>query len=264
MGKIYCEAKFWRPTGLGNRLFSWARCEMFSRKTGASMLSPSWGHVRGASIIRGGIDYSNAWRKILLFDNFKDAPHYISGLAKYKIQKAATPITVNNLPESLSVYGRKDLPERVLISFAGDKDHVFNDLRSCHKDILEALRMITREKWLRPRNLPQPPFIGINVRMGKDFKTAVSERDFLENKKDFLRTPLHWYIESLRFIRNIAGMDIPAVILSDGSKTDLKELLKEPSVFYPDSRSAIGDLLTLSDAGILIGAGRSSFSAWAS
>jgi len=263
MGKLYCEAKFWRPTGLGNRLFSWARCEIFSGSTGAKMLDPRWAHLRGASIIRGGINYAHAYRKILLFDNFKPAPSYVGGLAKYLVRRNAHIVPVNNLTEAFSVYRDGNRQATTLYSFAGDKDHVFDDLRPYHAEIFSALRRITKEKWLKHSTFGRP-FIGINIRLGRDFGTAAGSNDFLTGPKRYLRTPLKWYIESLRLIRGYVGADMPAVVVSDGTRAELQELLKEPDVFYPESKSAVGDLLSLSNARFLIGSGRSSFSAWAS
>jgi hypothetical protein len=261
-GKTYCEASFWRPTGLGNRLFSWARCKLFSEETGSEMLSPSWAHLRGASITRGGINYRNAPRKILLFDNFKHISGEITGPRKYFLRASCRKIVVSSLPQALQIYNDYSGSENRLISFAGHLDHEFGDLWQHHDSIRTALAAMTKKKWLEDR-LPLP-YIGINVRMGKDFKEAGNAESFLNNRIDYLRTPLRWYIESLRFIRNAAGREIPAVVISDGTRADLKALLEEPSMVFPDSKSAIGDLSILSRASVLVAAGRSSFSAWAS
>jgi len=275
MSNLYCEAKFWRPTGLGNRLFSWARCKVFSRETGAVMLSPSWAHLRGASIIRGGINYSTAYRKILLFDNFKKGIGEVAAPGKYWLRKSCTIYPVSTLQEAMDTIVRRKptlaqsksalaqhTPEKVLMSFSGSLNHQFDDIRPYHEMINRSLKEITKKKWLQ--NIPSHPYIGINVRMGKDFKEAANMQEFLHNKRDYLRTPMRWYIESLRFIRRQAGYDIPALLISDGNKKDLGEILQEPAIEFAASSSAIGDLLILSGSSIFIGSGRSSFSAWAS
>jgi hypothetical protein len=264
MNNLFCEAEFWRPTGLGNRLFSWARAGVFSSETGAVMLSPRWAHLRGASILRGGIDYSNALRKILLFDNFKPAPGELTGWRRYRIKRALVKKTVMNLPQAMDALSNLPSTEKRLVSFAGHTEHIFDDLWEYQQEINTKLRLATRPKWFPKTSVHDHPFIGINIRMGKDFKTASNGTEFLHNKKDFLRTPLGWFVESLRFVRKEAGYDVPAVVVTDGSREDLAVLLEEPSVLLPVSKSAVGDLLVLSGSAILIGSGRSSFSAWAS
>jgi len=78
-----------------------------------------------------------------------------------------------------------------------------------------------------------------------------------------LRTPISWFIESLEYIRRIAGFPLKAYIVSNGKQEEFKELLSLKNVFFLNNRSAIVDLLILSKAKILIGSGGSSFSAWA-
>ncbi len=258
----YCEAKFWRPTGLGNRLFAWSRAKVFSQQTGCRMLSPEWAHIRGASIVRGGIKYRNALRKILLFDNFHPDENEISGVRKIILRKQCTITEVITLDESLHL-----LPgtgEKTLISFAGHTGHVFDELWLHREAILLSLKNITNKKWLSHEKIYDSPFIGINVRLGNDFKKPAGINDFLHNKVDYLQTPLAWYVATVRKIRELVGENYRAVVVSDGSENDLRLLLQESNVIYSKSKSAIGDLLLLANATILIGAGRSSFSAWAS
>lgn len=258
----YCNALFWRPTGMGNRLFCWARAKVFSNLTGYKILTTRWWHIRGGSIIRGGINYNNALRKILLFDNFKSLKNEIGGIRRLQVKKKYPSCKVKTIPEALSLITNG--PNRQLISFVGHTEHNFKDLLPFNDLIYEELKKIAKAKWVKKSEKFNAPFVGINVRMGKDFKSILSIDEFKTNKSEFLRTPIDWYIATLRKIRQIVGEELPAVIISDGTKVDLKKILEEPNVHLPDSRSAISDLLILSKAQILIGSGRSSFSAWAS
>lgn len=258
---IYCEPRFWRPTGLGNRLFSWARAKIFSEQTGCPMLSPQWAHLRGASILRGGIDYGNALRKILLFDNFHSAPEEITGFSRIILRRSCVFVPVLTLQEAFSIIPNH---KKQLVSFGGHTCHVFDDLWEHSNLILKSLGNITKEKWFPTSDLYRKPFIGINVRMGNDFKKTADIKEFLSNKADYLKTPLEWYIQSLRQIRSLVGREHTAIVISDGDEHDLRTLLKESNVIFSRSKSAISDLLILQRASILIGAGRSSFSAWAS
>ena len=226
------------------------------------MLSPEWAHVRAASILRGGIDYNNALRKILLVDNFKPAQQELLGLKKIILRKQCVIHCVATLEEAFRI--TEPGTGKHLISFQGHTAHEFHELWP-HKDlIIWSLKEITKEKWLRPAKLIKQPFIGINVRMGNDYKKAADMNDFLNNRSAHLQTPLNWYLQSLRKTREMLGSNLPAVVISDGKENDLKILLSEPNVTLGSSKSAIGDLMILTGASILLGAGRSSFSAWAS
>jgi hypothetical protein len=226
------------------------------------MFSPQWAHLRGASITRGGINYKNALRKILLFDNFNAAPDEVKGLKKIFLRKSCKILTVSTLDEAYNV--SRDCNKNLLISFAGHTAHTFDDLWIHRDAIYSSLKLITKKKWYSESHILSQPFIGINVRMGNDFKKASGMKDFLDNRIDYLRTPLDWYVKSLRKTREITGSDYTAIVISDGTEKDLQLLLNEPNVIFSKSESAIGDLLTLTNASVLIGAGRSSFSAWAS
>jgi hypothetical protein len=57
---------------------------------------------------------------------------------------------------------------------------------------------------------------------------------------------------------------MPAFVVSDGRDEELADLLGEPHVRRAGIGSAIGDILLLSRARVIIGSGGSSFSAWAS
>jgi hypothetical protein len=259
---MYVEARFFRPTGLGNRLFPWARAKVFSAETSCRMLAPRWGHLRAASITRGGINYGNALRKVLLFDNFAPLAGEVGGIESAIIRRMCKVFAVATLSEARGV---ADAPgERILVSFKGNEHHLFDDLWIHYDLIRDRLLKAAKPKWLSEIARYGAPFIGLNVRMGKDFKPAQSVADFASNSSDYLRTPLDWYVDALRLVRQVLGTDMPAVVVTDGTRFDLRQVLDEPSVIFCDSRSAIGDLLILSKATVLIGSGRSSFSAWAS
>jgi hypothetical protein len=74
---------------------------------------------------------------------------------------------------------------------------------------------------------------------------------------------MEWFVESLSGIRDICGFDVPAFVVSDASDRALADLLHMEAVTRVDTGSAIGDLLVLSKARLLIASGGSSFSAWA-
>jgi hypothetical protein len=75
---------------------------------------------------------------------------------------------------------------------------------------------------------------------------------------------LRWFAQSLERIRQAAGRPVKAVVVSDGTRSQLRELLDMADVVFVRPGCAISDLLTLAKARILLGSGSSSFCAWAS
>ena len=71
-------------------------------------------------------------------------------------------------------------------------------------------------------------------------------------------------MKALRHVRQAIGQEVKAFVASEGTERDLRPLLQEPDVELVKSASAISDLLILAKSRVLIGAGGSSFSAWAS
>lgn len=236
----YCGVKFKRGTGLGNRLFPWARCIIFSNEESKPMLWPNWFHFRKASFLKGGINYKNSLGKILLFKNFHNNGAYINTFKKYFIKRKYA----------------KDIAW-----FSGDGDF-FADLQNHHAFIKDELFKIVHPNVLRQANLIETPKIILNIRRGKDFSDAKDKSDYV--LKGAIRTPLAWFKLSLLQIREMNGNDVPALIISDGNALDLQEILALPNVSLAKTNTAIADLVLLSDAKVILGSGGSSFTAWGS
>jgi hypothetical protein len=119
---------------------------------------------------------------------------------------------------------------------------------------------MTRERWVCRADEVGAVAIGIHVRRG-DFDQASSEDDFI--LRGAIRTPIEWFVQSLCAIRRIRGDAVPALVVSDAPDGALAPLLRQEAVKRVDTGSAIGDLLVLSKAQLLIASGGSSFSGWA-
>ena len=236
----YCGVKFKRGTGLGNRLFPWARCIIFGNKENKPMLWPNWFHLRKASFLKGGINYKNSLGKILLFKNFHNNGVYIDSLKKYFIKRKY---------------------DKDIAWFSGDGEF-FSDLQDHHAFIREELFKIVHPDVLVQANKIEIPKIILNIRRGKDFSDAKDKSDYV--LKGAIRTPLEWFKLCLLQIREMNGHDVPALIVSDGNALDLEEILTLPNVSLAKTSTAIADLILLSNAKVILGSGGSSFTAWGS
>jgi len=247
---MYCRAVL-PSAGLGNKLFPWARCRVFSLHHGLEIVPPNWTQLKLGPFLRGDRDkrmYNNLFRR--------SPPGYVRD-ARQLLLRFVCPRALPE-PEDLRALPA-DRDARVAVLFSGERDH-FRSLSGWHVTLLKELRVMTREHWVRRAEAAGWAPIGIHVRRG-DFVEATTEADFI--LRGGLRTPMAWFITSLRLIRQICGYPVPAFVVSDATESALNDLLAEGAVQRVDTGSAIGDLLVLSKARLLIASGGSSFSAWA-
>jgi hypothetical protein len=235
---LYTVVSFSRGMGLGNRLWPWSRCKIFTRDNNAKMLAPSWFHFRTAPFRMGGIDYDKSLRKILLYKNFISA-NEIKGCGKFKIKLLKAKISEKELLD--------DNTKNKIVVFEGYSDF-FGGLIG-HNDFLfnELLTITNARDRLLYDNYP-PYDLALNIRCGNDFPH---------------KSPISWYVSILMELKKIRPR-IVCKIISDGKEKDVKSLTKIEGVELVHSRSAILDLLILTKAKLIIGSGGSSFTAWGS
>ncbi len=247
MSSQYCRAILPR-TGLGNRLFPWARCRVFSFTNKAPMLSPRWAQLKVGPLLRGESD------RRLYFNLFKPGADEVRGIRKLRLQLFSKTETEDTPFARLPTENGTS----TVRAFAGEQDR-FLTLNGWDQFLYDELRAISKERWLRAAEVIKDVPIGVHVRMG-DFTRPSSDADLEMPQR---RVPLSWFSESLRVIREAVGYDAPAIVVSDGNKSELRDLLKERNVSLVRTGSAIGDLLVLARSKTLLASAGSSFSAWA-
>jgi hypothetical protein len=210
------------------------------------MVTPTWAQLKVGPLLRGEADgrtYHNL---------FRPAPGEVSGL-----HKAVVLVSAHRVPEPEPWRPIDGARKRPLVVVFRGFEQGFRPLLGWHELLHRELLSITRLRWTRAVRVGSP--IGIHVRRG-DFAPATSPEDF--QRRGALRTPIDWFVQTLRQVRDAAG-PVPAFVVSDGPPADVAELLAEPAVELSRSGSAIADLLQLATARFVIGSGGSSFSAWA-
>jgi len=247
------SAEYMRVAGLGNKLFPWARAKVFARDNNCKMLQPRWFSPRGGAITRGGIDYRFAFSKIWLVGNFRRDPDELSR-REYLCKYRALPIClVDDLEGAATATA-----ENQHVVFRWGTCHNFGDLIGQQGFLRERLSVVALPSQLRfAQRYDGRDFIALNVRTGKDFVSRAS------GGIGYYLTEKEWFVGALTEARRRYG-HLPAVVVSDGGRAQLEEILKEPSVELLQAPTAIADLLVLSKARVLLGSGNSTFSAWAS
>lgn len=237
--------------GLGHRLLAWARCVIWCRQSGAQMLAPNWFGIPVGPWIRKESD------KRLYFPLFR-SDAYISGLRRLFIVASASRVDAVDLARNTGSASRNTRLVVFRNAVSGDADRFFPTFLGHHELLLRELTRMTR-----PQFIPRPsiaPHIAIHVRLG-DFAKAKPEQ--VRAGSHNVRLPIEWYGDTLLGVRERLGAQVPAVIYSDGSDSDLDTLLALPQVTRARAGSAITHMLSISQAALLISSG-SGMSLWGS
>lgn len=255
---IYCTPYLSvRGTGFGNRLFTWARCRVFSEITGVTMLAPRWARMAVGPILRGGIDWRSYREQFLLAGIMRPESTYIRGLARQAIllraKRLQEPHDWNFVPDEY-----RDGSGDQLVVFRGLQDY-FRRLNGFNELLLKALIAATVPKLLRRVQSVDGCSIVMNVRCANDFRTPDPNSRVV---RPAYKTPVSWFVEALQAIRNAVKREVAALIVTDGTEKDVAQLLQCPAVKILRPGCAISDLLACASAKVLLGSGSSSFAMW--
>jgi hypothetical protein len=217
--------------GLANMLMPWGRAVVWADAHGASVLAPRWFKVRLGPYWRRERDKRR-------YDRCFTTEGHVSGW--HRARALATATVIDAPPDDRALGSSSSIAVR----FAG-LDGYLEPMLGHHVLLEQRLRMMTR-----PALLPaeEEPFVGMHVRLG-DYPTA-------------WRQPVAWYEAVVSGLRARLGQVFPVRIYSDGTDEELSPLLALPAVFRTAGRSAVTDLLELSQAQCIV-ASASTFSAWA-
>jgi len=240
---IITSHQYNRSTGLGNKLFPWARSLVYSYINKGINLPNIWISPRFGGLLRGGINSKDFLYKIVLLNNLSTKINItdLNNFRKYFLMDKKI-ISDINYPAI----------DNFAYTFSWKDNHQFSDLNLHRKYILNELAKISKNRI----NDIKEEYICINYRSGSDFT------DNSEDKTKYLKTKISWYIQAIKLIRKNYGK-LPVKIVSDGGFNHIYELKKcIPSSSYIYNRYAIQDLNILINSKIILGAGNSSFTAW--
>jgi len=238
-------------TGLAHSLLAWARCVVWAEQVGATMLAPHWFRFRVGPIIRNERDKRN------YYVDFHHSTQ-VSGLRREYL-----------LATSKRVYAELDLPDRgngnwrnTVVIFrnaeAVNERKFFHLIQGHHELVRDRLVSITTDKVLTGVHVE--PHVAIHVRRG-DFKEPKTED--LDEVATNARLPIEWYEKTFLKLRSQIESNFKTIIYSDGSDDEIAELLKYKNVERSKSQSAITDLISMSNAAVIV-ASVSGFSQWGS
>ena len=225
-------------TGLGNLLFTWARCLVLARQHGLSRIAPTWTQLCRRPWLHNEPD------KRTYHDLFQPADDEVTGLARLRLLASAP-----RVPESAL---GSPIPAGSVVAFRGMEGFLAPVLAE-HKLVREELLKMVREPHKAALRQGFAPPIAVHVRLG-DFNAG-------NPAEGNQRIGLDWYSGVLSNLRASLG-NLPVAVFSDGSDAELAPLLELENVSRDSFGSSIADILALSQARILVTSG-STFSMWA-
>jgi hypothetical protein len=236
--------------GLAHSLLAWARCEVWCADHGHRMIAPSWFHLRIGPYLRGERD-KRAYHRLFRF------PGYITGPRRQWLLLTKQKIEVRELPDTLAQSQQGGVVVfRNLIS--NNEETHFHEILGRHEQVSSALWKMTKPPFQPERTAS--PHIAIHVRRG-DFGQGIDFQALRAGHKN-AQLPIAWYRDMLDGVLAQIG-PVPVRVFSDGSDEELRPLLAATDVVRMPGRSAITDLLAMSQAKLIISSG-SGFSMWGS
>jgi hypothetical protein len=232
--------------GLTHGILAWARCAVWCETTGAKMIAPFWLKIRVGPYLRKERDKRNYF---LLFHD----GGAISGIKRLLLLAYAKKLIAGSqFPDAIKNSGANVM---VFENALGSNEiKYFHQILGYGPFLRNKLIEITRRKYIPEK--PQEPFIAIHVRLG-DFTPIKSDNTITANS----RLPIDWYVNRLVALRSALGIDVPAILYSDGNDKELAALMNVQNVRRVPKQQSITDLLSMGQSIALISSG-SGFSLW--
>jgi hypothetical protein len=245
----YCYPKL-GPSGLGNCLFVWARAFVFAQRHGCKLLAPQWVQPRLGSIIRR--------EPVTRFytGEFTNKG-YVHGLRKWLILSLAQRIPESRAANLAPAAGKPNGAISVVV-FEG-----LGDYFTClipHRGVIAAeLQRVAHPFAVARAESVSARFIAVHVRRGDLTRQKIPVSQILQY------TPTEWFVSAIQTLRaDEHWKHLPVKIISDGDRGELREILELPGCELMTTGKAVGDILLLARADLLVASGYSTFSMWAS
>lgn len=224
-------------TGLGNMMLVWAKGVVFSKLNQLDYVTSSWWGFHWGALIR------REKRNRLYWGYFIESSWF--NICAVQIKKIVCK-TIFDPPVTKRDVNKKDI--FIFKSVITTQD-LFGDIRD-YKDVVknELYNILSPKMHAQLLNY-KSPIIGIHIRRG-DFK--------LGNPI----TPLSFFINGIKLVREASGIILPVTIFTDASSDEIGDILLMPEVSLAEEKADILDILLLSKSKILFLSKSSSFSYW--
>ena len=222
-------------------LLLWARAIVFSRLNNLELITSGWFGFRWGALLRREKKTRLYWRY------FRESSVIKKVRFKYllRFSKVMVEPKVEMLPENLTSDNTVYLFNKVMT------DHdLFGPLGS-HIDLIreELLKLLHPSKQTLLQKFVRP-VIGVHIRRG-DFNLGSTV------------TPLSFFIEGIKIIREEVGEEWPVTVFTDADKVEIADLFNLPLVKLAEEKADILDILLLAKSKVLLLSATSTFSYFA-
>lgn len=235
--KKYCYASL-PHAGLGNKLFIWAQCVLFAKRNHFDYAVSGWFrfHIR------------TLFKIILLRE--KRHEYYLSPFKSDLVDNVFFLVLYFRKGKHINQAQCGDL----ISSYDGP--YVFSQMN--FEDYFLVLRehrhllVTVFGDSLKKKYVPLAEVYEIGIHIRRD--------DFIALGLD---TPLNYFKEVLKGIREYIGFSVRAKVYSDGSKEELLDVLNMPDIVFHEVVNPMNDMIEMSRSKILILSANSTFGMWA-
>ena len=242
MARPYVHARLPR-SGLGNKLFVWARALVFARRHGLPLVVTGWCTPRWRALLKGG--------DARLYWNFFSAWNELPASERSRAKVLHEPGLNEPLQSDVTVYEFSQMPHWK--NYFAD----LHDYRALiRREFYSHLTAARRREVATMSN----PMVCLQIRLG-DFRHLRADEQF--SKVGGVRTPLEYFHQWIEKLRSVHGSALPVTLVSDGSATELASLLALPHVSHTPGRTGIADLILMANSRLLVCSAGSTFSHWA-
>lgn len=241
MARPFVHARLPR-SGLGNKLFVWARALVFARHHGLPLVVTGWCTPRWRALLKG--------EDARIYWNYFTPWNELPASQRSRARVVSEPSLDAVLPGDATVYEFSEMPH----------------WKTCFEGLREHRELIRSELFghltaARRREIAavSRPMICLQIRMG-DFRALKEHEQF--SQVGGVRTPLDYFRQWIEDFRAVQGSDLAVTIVSDGSAQELAPLLAMPNVTHTQGRSGLADLILMADSRLLVCSAGSTFSEW--
>jgi hypothetical protein len=235
-------------TGLGNKLFVWARATAFGYLNGLDTVAVGWSWPKIGPLLRG------EQRDILYgrWLNTEPLLYRLNSLAKiFLMQREYEPplAPFDVRPDTVYVFTK--------IPHWGDH---FGSFQSARSHLISAFRSLVHPSIVTTVCRHETPIVAVHIRRG-DFRELPPNQNFAEVGS--IRTPLEYFTDVISNIRVCARWPVPITVYSDGTASELAPLLALDDVRRAQNMRDVGHLLSMARAKLIVASAGSTFSLWA-
>ena len=236
--------------GLANKLFVWAKAQVFAKLNGLRAQTLGWSYPKIGPLLRG----ERSARMYARFFDTSSGPALLAiGYGRLRGAVVVEP-SCTRLAEidPASVYLFQKVPHW---------SDYFADIREHREFVRARLLSMVKKRYLAEFDQAKRPVIAIHVRRG-DFRPLKPGEDF--RRVGLVRTPDAYFEEIVQELRAAAGYEAPITVFSDGTDAELSFLLTLPAVARAKTSSDFAELLLMSRAQVIVTSAGSTFGEWAS